>query len=504
MLPFVSVQTMRACDAAAIAAGTPARELMRRAGKGIFEAWHRWGKTAVICGSGNNAGDGYVLALHLAEKGFPVTVFLLSDTFSEDGRYYYEQCRQKNIPIYPYEEQTDFSCFDTLADCLFGTGFHGEPRGLAAHCIENMNASGVPVVSADINSGLDGDSGQGALCVRSALTVSVQFYQPGHFLGRAKDVIGERRCVDIGIPLQGEVGYVAESRDFRAFAAPRAKDSHKGTYGYVALMGGCMAYSGAVKLSNLACAALRSGCGVVKLAAAESLAPAITPYLLESTLFPLPDDGRGNALFDRSRLEELFRGTRALACGMGWGKAPDYPRILQYILEKYPGRLILDADGLNTLAGMGTNLLSRSVCEGIVLTPHPMEFSRLTGESLSDILKHPVECARRFAAPFEGRCVVLLKGTATVVTDGEQTRIVDRGSPGMATAGSGDVLSGVLAGLLGYHPVSVESVACAAYLAGRAGEIAAERVGEIAMLSSDTVAALPEALRELSEAVDAV
>lgn len=494
MIPIVSVKEMRACDARTIADGVSSRELMRRAGEGIYRAYDAWGKTAVVCGGGNNAGDGYVLAMFLQQNGFPVTLVRIDDTLSSDGRFYYEQCVDRKIEVRFFDENFDFSPYDTLADCLFGTGFHGNAQGAYAACIRAMNASGKPIVSADINSGISGDSGRGDPVVKSALTVSVQFYQPGHFLGLAKDSMKKKTSVDIGIRQGNVAAYLCEASDFAALFPKRANDSHKGTYGYVALLGGCTEYCGAVKLSNLSCAALRAGCGVIKLATAESLAGAVTPYLLESTFFPMPDDRHGHMAFNEERLDELFRGTKALGCGMGWGSGKDNAAILTYILKHYTGRLVLDADGLNTLAKLGADLLHEAVCESIVLTPHPLEFSRLSGKSMEEIQADPIAVAKEFAARFD-RTVLLLKGTATVVTDGSRTYVIDRGCAGMATAGSGDVLSGVLVGLSGSREISAETVACAAYCNGVAGEMASAKKGELSMLASDTVDCLADAFR---------
>lgn len=499
MITVLSNDDMRQSDAETVAHGTDSRELMRRAGEKIFGAYDAWGKTAVACGTGNNAGDGYVLALYLKKAGLSPELFLPEKRFSPDGRYYFDLCEKESIPVH-VGDGFDFSSFDTIADCLFGTGFHGVPTGVFADCIEAINRSGKPVVSADINSGLAGDSGQGELFVYSTLTVAIQFYKPGHFLGKAKDAMKQKTAVDIGIVPCESANPIsaAEESDFAALFPKRRNDTHKGTYGYVAILGGCTEYAGAAKLANLSCAALRSGCGVVKLAAAESTYGGIAPYLLESTFFPMPDRN-GHMRFLPERLDALFGNgsTRALACGMGWGNGDENGDILRYILTHYTGRLILDADGLNTLAGCGTRLLSENVCESVTLTPHPMEFSRLTGKSVSEILSDPIRRAREFAARFEN-VTVLLKGTATVITDGKTVELSDRGTPGMASAGSGDVLSGILCGLAGSRKMSVHTVCCGAYLAGLAAELAVQKVGEVSMIARDTVSALPDAVKCLS------
>ena len=182
---------------------------------------------------------------------------------------------------------------------------------------------------------------------------------------------------------------------------------------------------------------------------------------------------------------------RALAVGMGWGRSPETAKILAYLLDHYDGALVIDADGLNALGGMDPLLLKKTRAK-VILTPHPKEFERLSGYSVKEILQNPVPLAQRYASQMGG--CVLLKGACTVVTDGESSYLVDRGCAGMATAGSGDVLSGILAGLLGYAPANALTVACGAYLAGVAGELAEAASNAISMMASDTVRALPRAI----------
>ena len=281
-----------------------------------------------------------------------------------------------------------------------------------------------------------------------------------------------------------------ERQDVKAVLGTRERNSHKGTFGYVGILGGSLRYSGAAKLANLGAAAMRSGCGVVALGVPASIAPAVAPYLLESTLFPIPDEG-GSMRFDPAALDAFLAGKRAISVGMGWGSSPEYPKILDYLFRNFSGTLILDADALNTLAGTGSEPLFRKT-GSVILTPHPGEFSRLCGKSVTEITAHPVETAKEFAA--RNGVLLLLKGAETIVTDGDLVYLNDRGCAGMATAGSGDVLSGVLTGLCGYLPANALTVACGAYIAGLAGEIAEQKTNPISMVASDTARAIPEAV----------
>ncbi len=210
---IVSVQVMRDSDAWTIANKVPSKELMFRAGKGIYEAVEWKGPVAIVCGSGNNAGDGYVVASLLKKAGVDCTIVLLSEKFSEDGKYYFEQCKKLEIPVRLFQEPagdpsdygadtiSGFSGYRMILDCILGTGFSGEVRGKAAAAIDAINASGAYVVCADINSGLNGDTGTGTKYVKSDLTVSIGFFKWGHFKGLANEAMKEKVNVDIGIEL---------------------------------------------------------------------------------------------------------------------------------------------------------------------------------------------------------------------------------------------------------------------------------------------------------------
>lgn len=200
----VSVRTMRESDARTIAGGVPARELMRRAGEAIFRAACWRPPVAILCGKGNNAGDGYVVANYLHDAGVPCTVLLLSEEFSDEGRYFYELAREKDIPAAAYAPGTDLSGYGSILDCLFGTGFHGAVAEPYADAIRQINRSGAYVVSADLNSGLNGDTGLGELFVRSDLTVSIGAFKHGHFCGYADEAMKEKVNCDIGIRIMEE------------------------------------------------------------------------------------------------------------------------------------------------------------------------------------------------------------------------------------------------------------------------------------------------------------
>lgn len=286
---------------------------------------------------------------------------------------------------------------------------------------------------------------------------------------------------------------VLEKEDIKCLFPKRDENSHKGNFGYVGIMGGCIEYSGAVKLANLSSSSLISGCGVVRLIIPKEIEASVMPYLLEQTLFPI-ESKNGHMLFDENIIDKALEKLKALAIGMGWGESIDNEKILRYILETKDIPVVIDADGLNTLAKMDKSILNKTKCK-VILTPHLKEFSRISGYSLEEIEDNKEKLATDFAKKYN--VILLLKGHKTIVTNGEETYLVNRGCPGMATAGSGDVLSGILVGILGYNEPNVLTIAGGAYLAGLAGEIAQKNLNDISMRASDTISKIPEAINEI-------
>lgn len=286
---------------------------------------------------------------------------------------------------------------------------------------------------------------------------------------------------------------VLEKEDIKCLFPKRDENSHKGNFGYVGIMGGCIEYSGAVKLANLSSSSLVSGCGVVRLIIPKEIEVSVMPYLLEQTLFSIKSKN-GHMLFDKNIINKALGKLKALAIGIGWGESIDNEKILKYILETKDIPIVIDADGLNTLAKMDKNILNKTNCK-VILTPHLKEFSRISGYSLEEIENNKEKLATDFAKNYN--VILLLKGHTTIITDGEETYLVKRGCPGMATAGSGDVLSGILVGILGYNKPNVLTIAGGAYLAGLAGELAEKNLNDISMRASDTISKIPEAIDEI-------
>ncbi len=496
MRAAVSADLMRRSDFATIDSGVSGIELMHRAAMGVYNRVNWYGKICIACGSGNNAGDGYALALILKENGFLCDIALINnDRFSNDGKYYFDKCKNAEIRTLLWEN-CDFSSYDIIVDCIFGTGFKGVPKEPESTVIEKINKSGAYVVCVDINSGLNADSGIYECAVRSDITVSIGTLKSGHYLGMARDVIGNIENCPIGIEIIDTPFGIFEDSDCKMAFKERKSFSNKGDYGYVALIGGCMEYSGAIKLSNLALSSLKMGAGVVKLATGGSLYPSVSPYLVESTFYPL-SDVKGSTVFVKEEIDGLLKGVRAVSIGMGMGCNEETYKIIDHVLKNYSITVVIDADGLNAISKYGTDILKNTKCN-VVITPHPKEFERLSKISVKEILNAPIKSARDFAREYG--CTVLLKGSSTVITDGEKVVISTSGTAGMATAGSGDVLCGILLGILGQGEGvcdTVTLVSTGAYINGKAGELAEKRTNIVSMTSTDTVNAIADTVKAI-------
>lgn len=296
--------------------------------------------------------------------------------------------------------------------------------------------------------------------------------------------------------------FVSEE-DIKRIIPLRIKDSHKGTYGHVALLGGAVEYSGAIRLSTMALASLRSGAGLSTVAIPRFLVPIVSSNILEVMIYPIESTDK-EILFDKKNIDGLLKKVNVLTCGMGLGKSKGAHEIIDYIVKNYTGKLVLDADALN-IVFENINILNESKSK-IILTPHMMEFKRLYDSAFENHMtfeefeKGKEDNVKRFIDKYN--VIVLLKGPTTIVAKKdkdatERISYIDRGTPGMATAGSGDVLSGIITGLLGYIENEYDATVAAAYINGIAGELAAKEMGEISMTSSDIVRHIPEAIKKI-------
>ena len=467
---------MRAADDFTIhKTGVSSEMLVERAGSAVADEIRKrfkGGRVLVCMGKGNNGADGKVIAAILSNiHGFTVS------TFSAE------------VGFFKIFEKK----FDIIVDCLFGTGLNKEITGRYKTAVEKINESGAFVVSCDIPSGINGDNGKVmGVAVKANLTVAIQEYKLGHFLNEGVDYSGKVVARDIGISVWTETcAHRITDRDAGQLFPERNRNIHKGSSAKVLIMGGSKQYSGSVLLSYSALCAYKTGAGYAAVAVPDCLFNVVAGVNPECIIHSLPCDGE-KMIFDESAIKPLLN-YDAIAFGMGATTSEETYKILSYLIKNYTGRLLIDADGINSLAVFGKDVLkcTERKCE-IVLTPHVGEFCKITGKEKMDVLENSIARAKEFALEYD--VVVLLKNAVSIATDGKVAIINTTGNSGMAKAGSGDVLSGFAAGLLCRDEEPLTCLSVAAYLFGKAGDYAAKAENEYAITATDIIANIYKAI----------
>lgn len=494
MKNVLSIKNMRDSDLATINSGIESKELMYRAGYAIYNSYNWTSKILIVCGCGNNAGDGYVLADLLNKSNKDITLFIIKNKFSNDGSYYFDIIKDKVNVIFEDYNKINFNDYDIIVDSIFGTGFNKEIEEPYYSIINKINESNAYKISIDINSGLNGDTGLANIAVKSDLTLAIGSLKTGFYLNSGKDYIKDIKVLDIGIKPIYNPYYLVEDTDIVKLFKERLNNQNKGDFGYIALIGGSIPYSGAIRLANMANSAMRSGAGVCMIATIKELANLIIPNILESTIYPLSSDGMF-LKFNEDEFKNLIKRVKAISFGMGIGANNETKLALEYLIKNYDKTLIIDADGLTELAKMDNELIKNTKAK-IIITPHLKEFSRLINKSIDEIKNDSINLAINYAK--ENNLIVLLKGPTTIITDGNTVYLIKEGTKGMATAGSGDVLSGILASITAYNPNDLLlAVAGAAFINGRAGLLAEKNNSDITMVASDTALNIKLAIEEI-------
>jgi ADP-dependent NAD(P)H-hydrate dehydratase / NAD(P)H-hydrate epimerase len=464
---------------------------------------------AIVCGKGNNGGDGLVVLRTLLLRGYDARGFILApyEDLAADALHNLQSALKLGLPVEstPNEESwldalPRIATADVIVDAILGTGLTAAPRGLYRRAIEDLNTLDAYRVAVDVPSGLSSDSGVVPGDAFDAhFTVALAAPKICHFVPPACDFCGDVEVVEIGIPPHVLVGdepslETLEPEELALALAPRSPRSHKGTFGHLLVVAGSVGKTGAAILA--AEAALRSGAGLVTVASATSAIPMMAPRLPEAMWEPLPETDSGAvALAALPRIEELLRERSALALGPGLGLHDETARLVREIVSRVTIPAVVDADGINALALARE---SAPLAEGrtIALTPHPGEAGRLLGESAAAIERDRVSSARRLAS--EWRAHIVLKGYRTLVADlSGNLKVNLTGNPGMATGGTGDVLTGILGGLFAQGLAIEDALGLGVYLHGYAGDLAAAEAGETSLVATDLVAKLPRAFRDL-------
>ncbi|MFE8599631.1 NAD(P)H-hydrate dehydratase [Archangium violaceum] len=496
MRRVLTAARMRAADQSAEARfSMPSPLLMENAGRWLADAARELGTTAsryvVVCGPGNNGGDGLVAARFLHISGLRVTVVLVGDRAKLTPE------SQRNLhALEPYGlhqpqplGKVEARAGDVVVDALFGTGLTRAPAGEFSEAIQHMlrwRAAGAKVVAADIPSGLHTDTGEPFTpCVEADVTVTFGFYKQGQVLEPGATLCGDLRCVDIGIPpeavtpQEGRELFLLEEADARGAIAPRRSDTHKGSYGHVLVVAGSHGKSGAAAMSALG--ALRGGAGLVTVATRSEVVEPVLGHAPEVMGWPLENRGP-LGMADLEPLLEAAEKKDVLVIGPGIPRGDETVKLLGELLSRVDVPAVLDADALNAVA---TDLEVLRRAKGpLVLTPHPGEMSRLTGVPTKDLQKARVEVARDFARTHE--VTLVLKGARTLIAHHDGTVYVNpTGNPGMATGGMGDVLSGLLGALLAQGLKLPEAAWTGVYAHGLSADLMVARRGRMGLIATD-------------------
>jgi NAD(P)H-hydrate epimerase len=505
----VTAEQMREIDRRAIQErGIAGLQLMENAGRAVAEAAYE--ATApcpqraivVVCGRGNNGGDGFVAARRLAELGRRVRVFLAArrGQVSGDARVNLDRLAEARITVEEVSEAGAVAqaCGQAglVVDALLGTGLSGEVSGLPAELIAAVNGSGRPILAVDIPSGLAANSGAPlGVAVKASHTVTMGLPKLGMFMFPGADYVGRLTVADIGFPsdliaeAQG-VADLVEPEWVRLLMPARRRTAHKGDFGRLLVIAGSVGMTGAACLC--AEAALRAGVGLVTVGCPESLNDILEVKLTEAMTVPLPEtyertlDTRALAT-----ILELAETVDVLAIGPGISRHPDTALLVQRLVGRVDKPMVVDADALNALSEAPA--LLEGAHAPAVLTPHPGEMARLMGVSAEEVQGNRAQFAKRAATRF-GSAVVLKGAYSLICEAGRSLAINPTGNPGMASGGTGDVLTGVVAGLLAQGLLPFEAAGAGAYLHGLAGDLAARRTGEASLVAGELVNSLPQAI----------
>ena len=514
-MQIVTAEIMQKLDRRAIEeCGIPGIVLMENAGSGTTGIIERkypdliHKKVAIFSGKGNNGGDGFVIARHLFNKGIDVKVYLLTsgNSLQGDAKVNFDIIRRMGIDILelgsapsPDLIRNDLKGYDLIIDAIFGTGLSSEVRGIFREVIEVINQRDAPRVAVDIPSGLSCNTGKVlGESVQAELTVTFAYPKPGLIIHPGSDYVGELEILDISIPkhlIDDEriQDYIIDRDELRTIVKPRDPNSHKGDFGHLLVVAGSTGKTGAAALTCQG--AMRVGTGLVTLGIAGSLNQIMEIKLTEVMTEPLLESSCG--FIGIGAFEKIMRLTEeknVLAIGPGMSTEDETVELVHRIIKEADVPVVIDADGLNALATDVDTL--KEARAPIVLTPHPGEMARLTNASVREIQNDRIGASRRFAQEYN--TYLVLKGFKTIIADPDGNIYINpTGNPGMASAGMGDVLTGMISGLIAQGFDMVDAAQLAVFSHGLAGDTIASERGEAGLLATDIIERIPAVLNEL-------
>lgn len=504
----LSVAQMKTVEKNAVSLGVPYLELMENAGIGcarkIAQKYYVINKSVVIlCGRGNNGGDGFVIARKLYEKGANVTIVLCQgQPQTKQASYMFPLLEQVNVDVLKIESDFSLVLFkikqaDFLVDAIFGTGFHGYIEGPIHQILERANASFAKRIAVDIPSGINGDTGKpGLICFHADCTLALASYKKAHQKTSVPEYLGELELIDIGIPPEAYDGMDLEVIDItpeliKNNLPTRKEESNKGDYGKLLNIAGCVGMGGAAIMCTQS--ALHSGAGLVTLACVKSVVQSAFHKIMEATTIPLEENHFGTmSSKNQTVLLNKLKTVDACVLGCGLGNDEEVQASIIELINSCEIPMVLDADGINAVAS-DINIVTQAKCK-LVLTPHPGEMARLSGLSIEQIQNNRVKTAYDFAR--EHKVVLLLKGHHTIIAtpDGTVYRNLT-GNAGMAKGGSGDVLAGMIGSFLAQGLTPEQAAITGAYLHGLAGDLCAQKYTQYAMSATYLIEEIPTAFK---------
>lgn len=518
----VTSAEMKACDRYAIETlKIPGLILMENAGRGVVEMMEKhFGSTAgktiiVICGKGSNGGDGYVVARHLFNRGARIFVVLIgkaselkgdakvnfnsihkiASKFKKNGMLQIKELKSKQS--LRWLPKTDF-----IVDAVFGTGFSDEVRAPYKSIIEWINKTEVKKISIDIPSGVNADNGEvNIVAVKADLTVTMALRKIGLISGEGMSYAGRIEVVDISIPketinLQKSKTFVIRADDIRKVLPSRCLNVHKHSVGKVFVLAGSTGFTGAAAMT--ASTVMKAGAGAVILGTPASVYPILAKKLTEVMVEPLPETEEGTlSLAAYDKILNHLKWADMMICGPGISRNKETCQLIWRLISEYDKKILIDADGLNNLSEK-ISFLKNHKSREIIITPHTGELSRLTGLSSTEIEKDRITIARQIAKQFQ--LTLVLKGAPTVTAaENGNVYINSTGNPGMASAGMGDVLAGLIGGLWVQGMDRTEAAYAGVYLHGYAGDLAKKKYGEKSLLAMDLKDFLPKSIIEIED-----
>jgi NAD(P)H-hydrate epimerase len=505
---------MRSIDDAAIGGDeSKGYAYMLKAGTGLFEAARTLapdadsGEIGVVCGRGNNGGDGYVAARLLRESGYPVMCISLCkiDEIKDEARLAFnEYAEGKGNFLVPgvNGDFPDLTRYRLIIDAMLGTGARGNPQGIYAAAIDAINGSGIPVLAADSPSGLESDTGiPGTPCIKAVMTVAMGYPKIGQYFYPGRDHVGKLVIQDLGYPdkplgtKSSAPGLFSPARaDLRQLLPRRKPAGSKFDHGLALLICGSRGMTGSAILT--ARAAMRTGCGMTHLVAPESVVPALSRRLLETVIHPVTETTAGTPSTGAlQKILELARSMQAVCMGPGISHESETSGLVRGLVSGCTLPIVLDADGINAYKGRAEEL--RSHKGELIITPHSGEWQRLFGE----LPPGPIAVIDRLKEKsMEFRMTILLKGNPTIVADpAGNAYILPFGNSALAKAGSGDVLSGIIVSLLAQGASAVNAAILGAAIHGEAGTLAGRKLSEYSVIAGDVVKAIPRVIKKLQE-----